>query len=116
MSIVPDFRPHLSGDRPAVVRLRHDGHAPARPAHAAAERTLERFDSCLGLPEADGLVAEADGRLVELAAIGGGEIEQLHFATGARRSGVRQAPLWTPDGRRETHPTHIFVKQLSSLD
>ncbi|WP_051228823.1 GNAT family N-acetyltransferase [Pleomorphomonas oryzae] len=41
---------------------------------------------------------------------------RFYARTGWRDSGVRQAPIWTPDGRHETHPTHIFVKQLSSLD
>lgn len=41
---------------------------------------------------------------------------RFYARAGWRDSGVRQAPIWTPDGRHETHPTHIFVKQLSSLD
>ncbi|MBS1182689.1 MAG: putative acetyltransferase [Proteobacteria bacterium] len=47
---------------------------------------------------------------------GNDRARRFYTRAGWRDSGVRQAPIWTPDGRRETHPTHIFVKQLSSLD
>ena len=47
---------------------------------------------------------------------GNDRAHRFYARAGWRDSGVRQAPIWTPDGRHETHPTHIFVKQLSSLD
>lgn len=47
---------------------------------------------------------------------GNDRAHRFYTRAGWRDSGVRQAPIWTPDGRHETHPTHIFVKQLSSLD
>ena len=47
---------------------------------------------------------------------GNDRAHRFYARAGWRDSGVRQAPIWTPDGRHETHPTHIFVKQLSSQD
>lgn len=47
---------------------------------------------------------------------GNSRAHKFYARAGWRDSGVREAPIWTPDGRHETHPTHIFVKQLSSLD
>ena len=47
---------------------------------------------------------------------GNDRAHRFYARSGWRDSGVRQAPIWTPDGRHETHPTHIFVKQLSSQD
>ncbi len=47
---------------------------------------------------------------------GNDRAHRFYTRAGWRDSGVRQAPIWTPDGRHETHPTHIFVKQLSSQD
>ena len=70
------------------------------------------------------LLAAAEAELVRRgirdAAIqcsaGNDRAHRFYARAGWRDSGVRQAPIWTPDGRRETHPTHIFVKQLSSQD
>ncbi len=47
---------------------------------------------------------------------GNDRAHRFYARAGWRDSGVREAAIWTPDGRHETHPTHIFVKQLSSLD
>ncbi len=47
---------------------------------------------------------------------GNDRARRFYVRAGWHDSGVRQAPIWTPDERRETHPTHLFVKQLSSLD
>jgi GNAT superfamily N-acetyltransferase len=47
---------------------------------------------------------------------GNDRAHRFYARAGWRDSGVRPAPIWTPDGRHETHPTHLFVKQLSSLD
>lgn len=47
---------------------------------------------------------------------GNDRAHRFYARAGWHDSGVRQAPIWTPDGRHETHPTHIFVKQLSSQD
>ncbi len=64
--------------------------------------------------------AELAGRGVRDAAIqctaGNERARRFYVRAGWRDGGVRDAPIWTPDGRHETHPTHIFVKQLSSLD
>ena len=127
MPNAPILRPYRSDNRAAVVRLWHDGHGSALPATVVAERSLESFDRRLGPLEAGALVAERDGNVVGVAAIESDEIDQLYMAgndrahrfyarAGWRDSGVRQTPIWTPDGRHETHPTHMFVKQLSSLD
>jgi GNAT superfamily N-acetyltransferase len=70
------------------------------------------------------LLAAAEAELVRRgirdAAIqcsaGNDRAHRFYARAGWRDSGVRQAPIWTPDGRHETHPTHIFVKQLSSQD
>ena len=70
------------------------------------------------------LLAAAESELVRRgirdAAIqcsaGNDRAHRFYARAGWRDSGVRQAPIWTPDGRHETHPTHIFVKQLSSQD
>lgn len=47
---------------------------------------------------------------------GNSRAHHFYARAGWHDSGVREAPIWTPDDRHETHPTHIFVKQLSSLD
>jgi GNAT superfamily N-acetyltransferase len=47
---------------------------------------------------------------------GNDRAHRFYARSGWRDSGARPAAIWTPDGRHETHPTHIFVKQLSSLD
>lgn len=47
---------------------------------------------------------------------GNDRAHRFYARAGWRDSGIRHAPIWTPDGRHETHPTHIFIKQLSSQD
>ena len=127
MPNAPILRPYCSDDHAAVVRLWHDGHGSALPATVVAERSLESFDRRLGPLEAGALVAKRDGNVVGVAAIESDEIDQLYMASndrahrfyaraGWRDGGVRQAPIRTPDGRHEPHPTHTLAKQLSSQD
>jgi GNAT superfamily N-acetyltransferase len=64
--------------------------------------------------------AELGRRGVERAVIqcseGNVRAHRFYSRTGWTDSGLADLPLWTADERRETHPTHVFVKHLSRLD
>lgn len=47
---------------------------------------------------------------------GNDRAHRFYSRNGWTDTGLRDLPLWTPDGRHETHPTHVFTKHLSSLD
>lgn len=38
----------------------------------------------------------------------------FYVKNGWTDTGLWNCPLWTPDGRVETHPTHLFAKRLGS--
>lgn len=64
--------------------------------------------------------AELVRRGVEHAVIqcshGNDRAHRFYSRNGWTDSGLDDLPLWTADGRHETHPTHVFTKHLSSLD
>lgn len=47
---------------------------------------------------------------------GNDRAHRFYRRNGWTDTGLSDLPLWTPDGRHETHPTHVFTKHLSSLD
>lgn len=64
------------------------------------------------------LEGELMGRGVEDARIqcAAGNVRAYAFYArcGWTDTGVEDLPMWTPDGRTETHPTHLFTKRLGS--
>jgi len=46
---------------------------------------------------------------------GNARAHRFYSRNGWTDTGLADLPLWTEDGRHETHPTHVFAKHLSSL-
>lgn len=82
---------------------------------AAEARGMGLAQALLAATEADLARRGVRDAVIQCSA-GNDRAYRFYTRAGWRDSGVRHAPIWTPDGRHETHPTHIFVKQLSSLD
>jgi GNAT superfamily N-acetyltransferase len=64
----------------------------------------------------DVLERHLTGRGVRLARIqcarGNDRAQAFYARQGWRDAGVRDLPIWMPDDRRVTHPTHLFEKRL----
>lgn len=60
-------------------------------------------------------LAEAGTKVGRIECMAGNDRAHAFYRrNGWTDTGVREMPLWTPDGRAETHRAHLFVKALEA--